>query len=176
MSDEKKTTAKTIIGFIEKIFRDSEEKDNVSREYLNHLVRLKAEFENYKKRAEKEKQGYVKFANEQLILQVLPVFDTLRLALDSVRLSGSAELVQGMEMIFKSLEEVLLKNGLSKIETEGKVFDPHMHEAVEFLESDEIVENTVIGEVKEGYTINGKVLRPARVKISRKPNKEIKTD
>lgn len=185
MSDEKKITAKTIIEFMENIFHGLEEKDNVSREYLDHLVRLKAEFENYKKRAEREKQEYMKFANEQLIFQILPVLDNLKLALDNARLSlhqsvgeqaKDAKLVQGMEMTVKSLEEVLLKNGLSRIEAKGKVFDPHMHEVAEFLESDEIAENTVVEEVKEGYVLNGRVLRPTRVKISKKPSKELTTE
>jgi len=161
---------------IEDCFKELEEKNNLCKEYLNHLVRLKAEFENYKKRAERERQEYVKFANEQLLLQVLPVFNTLKLALENARQLKDAKLIQGMEMIFKSLEGILLKNGLSKIESKGKAFDPHMHEAVEFEESDKFPENTVLEEIKEGYVLNGKVVCPATVKISKKPGKETKTD
>jgi molecular chaperone GrpE len=173
---EEKVTPKNIIEFIEKIFRELQEKNNVSKERLNSLARLKAEFENYKKRSERERQEYVKFANEQLILQVLPVFDNLKLALENVSLPKDAEFVHGMEMILKSLEDILLKHGLTRIETGEKVFDPHMHEAAEFVESDEFPENTVLEEVKEGYILNGKVIRPARVKISKKPSEETNTE
>lgn len=147
-----------------------EKKESLCKEYLNHLVRLKAEFENYKKRVERERQEYIKFAHEQMILQILPVFDSLKLALENTKLVKNAELIQGMEMILKTLEEILLKNGLSKIDAIGNVFDPHMHEAVEFVESDESPENTILEEIKEGYILNGRIVRPARVKISKKPN------
>ncbi|OIN97361.1 nucleotide exchange factor GrpE [Candidatus Desantisbacteria bacterium CG1_02_38_46] len=155
---------------IENCFKELEEKNNICKEYLNHLVRLKAEFENYKKRVERERQEYIKFANEQLLLHLLPVFDNLKLALENVNLSKNAELINGIKMIFKSLEDILIKNGLSRIESRGNIFDPHMHEAVEFVESDEFPENTVLEEIKEGYVLNGKVIRPARVKISKKPD------
>ena len=158
---------------IENCFKELEEKDTICKEYLNHLIRLKAEFENYKKRVEKERQEYIKFANIQLIFQILPVLDNLKLALESIKLSKNTELVYGMEMISKSLEDILVENGLSRIETKGKIFDPHMHEAVEFVESDEFPENTILEETKEGYVLNGKVIRPAKVKISKKPDKKL---
>jgi len=156
---------------IESCFAEIEEKNSLCKEYLNHLVRLKAEFENYKKRVERERYEYIKFANEQLILQILPVFENLKLALENAKMSKDDKFVHGIEMILKSLEDILLKNGLNKIGTKENIFDPHIHEVVEFAESDEFPENTILEEIKEGYILNGKVVRPAQVKISRRPSK-----
>lgn len=168
--ENKEEVISSLAESVKNCFRELEEKDALCKEYLDHLIRLKAEFENYKKRVEKERGEYVRFANSQLILQILPVIDNLKLAIENAKFSKDIQILRGMEMVFKSLEEILIKNGLEKIETEGKTFDPHVHEAVEFVESEEIPENTIIEEIKEGYIFNNRVIRPAKVKISKRPN------
>lgn len=149
-----------------------EKRSSLADEYLDHLRRLKAEFENYKKREEKLKTAFVKFANENLITELLPVMDSLDRALNGVDASHNLEsFLPGIELIRKQLEDVLVKNGLARIETVGKPFDPRVHEAIMQLESDEQPENTVIQELRKGYLLNNKVIRVAQVAVS-KPKKE----
>ena len=154
----------------EQLRREIEEKSALCKEYLDHLVRLKAEFENFKKRADKEKLEYVKFSNADLIRQVLPVIESLEMGLAAANnLSGAQELVKGLEMVVSELQETLERNGLTRIETKGMQFDPHVHEVVEHVEAPSgAAENEVIEEVKAGYILYGRVLRPALVKIAKK--------
>ena len=154
----------------EQLRREIEEKSALCKEYLDHLVRLKAEFENFKKRADKEKLEYVKFSNADLIRQVLPVIESLEMGLGAAKsLPGAQELVKGLEMVVSELQEILESNGLTRIETKGRLFDPHVHEVVEHVEvSSSAAENEIIEEVKAGYILYGRVLCPALVKIAKK--------
>ncbi|OIN98810.1 nucleotide exchange factor GrpE [Candidatus Desantisbacteria bacterium CG_4_10_14_0_8_um_filter_48_22] len=158
------------IGDNEQLRREIEEKSALCKEYLDHLVRLKAEFENFKKRADKEKLEYVKFSNADLIRQVLPVIESLEMGLGAAKsLPGAQELVKGLEMVVSELQEILESNGLTRIETKGRLFDPHVHEVVEHVEvSSSAAENEIIEEVKAGYILYGRVLCPALVKIAKK--------
>lgn len=145
-----------------------EKQSSLADEYLDHLRRLKAEFENYKKREEKLKTEFVKFATENLITELLPVMDSLDRALNGVHASHNLEsFLPGVELIRKQLEDVLVKNGLAKIETVGNLFDPRVHEAIMQVESDGQAENAIIQELRKGYLLNNKVIRPAQVAVSK---------
>lgn len=148
---------------------------SLADEYLDHLRRLKAEFENYKKREEKQRIEFIKFASENLITELLVVMDSFDRALNGVHASHSLEsFLPGVELIRKQLEDVLVKNGLAKIETVGNLFDPRIHEAIMQVESEEYPENTVTQELRKGYLLNNKVIRPAQIAVSKSKKEDKK--
>ncbi|MBI2563095.1 MAG: nucleotide exchange factor GrpE [candidate division NC10 bacterium] len=132
------------------------------------LLRLHAEFENYKKRMVREKAEFLKFAHEGLILEFLPILDNLERALASARAeAGSTPLLEGLEMIARLFRSVLEKAGVKPMEARGQPFDPGHHQAVAQVESSDQDANLVVEEIQKGYLIEGRVLRPAMVKVSR---------
>ena len=134
----------------------------------DRLLRLQAEFENYKKRMAREKTEYLKFAHEGLILEFLPVLDNLDRALGAARAeAGSTPLVEGVEMIARLFRSVLEKAGIRPMQVLGQPFDPAYHQAVAQVETREVDPNHVVEEIQKGYLIEGRVLRPAMVKVSR---------
>jgi len=134
----------------------------------DRLVRLQAEFENFKKRMAREKTEYLKYAHEALVLEFLPILDNLERAIASARAeAGSTPLLEGIEMIARLFRTVLEKAGVRPMEVLGQPFDPAYHQAVEQVESSHGVVSVVVGEVQRGYLIEGRVLRPAMVKVSR---------
>jgi len=136
------------------------------------LLRLTAEFDNYRKRSAREKEEYRKFAVENLILDLLEVHDNFERALDSAKNSDNIEsIIKGVDMVFKQFSSILEKEGLKKIECDGAEFDPHLHEAMLHIEDPEHGDNTVIDVCKPGYYLNSKVIRPAMVTVSKKPEK-----
>ena len=134
----------------------------------DRLLRLQAEFENYKKRMAREKTEYLKFAHEGLILDFLPVLDNLERALAAARAEmGSTPLLEGLEMIGRLFRSVLEKAGVKPMETVGQPFDPAYHQAVAQVETSLGDASLVVEEIQKGYLIEGRVLRPAMVKVSR---------
>ena len=127
-------------------------------------VRLMADFQNYKKRGEKEKKDLYSYANEKLVTELLDVLDNFERALDQEGQGDSFK--EGMEMIFKQLSDVLKKSGLAEIPALGEEFDPNFHNAVMNEETDEYESGTVSGVMQKGYTLNGKVIRPSMVKVA----------
>lgn len=139
-------------------------------EYLDMLQRLKAEFENYKKRVRREQAGTIKFANEQLLLKLLPVLDNLQRGMDASRQAGLDEsIIEGIAMVERQFLDVLSDYGVAPFESLNEPFDPNRHEAMTALERDDVDEDTVIMEMQRGYGIHDRVLRAARVIVSRKP-------
>jgi molecular chaperone GrpE len=134
----------------------------------DRLLRLQAEFENFKKRMAREKTEYLKYAHEGLVLEFLPILDNLERAMASARAeAGSTPLLEGIEMIARLFRAVLEKAGVKPMEVVGQPFDPAYHQAVEQVESSHGDVSVVMGEVQRGYLIDGRVLRPAMVKVSR---------
>lgn len=134
----------------------------------DRLLRLQAEFENYKKRMVREKAEFLKFAHEGLILDFLPILDNLERAVGAARAeAGSTPLLEGLEMIGRLFRSVLEKAGVTPMETMGQPFDPAYHQAVAQVESSQGEANLVVEEIQKGYLIEGRVLRPAMVKVSR---------
>jgi molecular chaperone GrpE len=135
----------------------------------NTLVRRQADFENYRKRVEKERQQERHRGAEQLIEQVLPVLDAFDLALSGQSGAASPEYRKGFEIIRAQLWNALAKQGLQPIEAVGKPFDPHLHHAIENVPTAEQPEGTVVGELQTGYMFHDRVLRPAMVRVATAP-------
>lgn len=138
----------------------TEEKD----EYLNKLKRLKADFVNYRNRAKREKQQIETKTKMEFINSILPVIDNFERALRSV--DEDSEFLSGVKMIHKQLIDVLKKEGLEFIDTEGEEFDPAYHEAVMQVEAEDVESGYIVEEIQRGYMMEDKVVRPAMVKVA----------
>ena len=151
-----------------------DEKDRLTaelQEMNNKYLRLYAEFDNYKKRVNKDKEELVKYGNESLLYELLPVIDNLEMALVHASNNVSSGLVQGVEITLKELQKILEKFGLIAIEANNKPFDPLVHHAMTQNERDDIDEKIVVEEFRKGYMLRDKVLRPSLVAVSKKPVK-----
>jgi molecular chaperone GrpE len=133
-------------------------------EYLDALQRLKAEFDNYRKRVARDQQELVSRAAERLVRELLPVLDDLERALEFAAAHEEARLEDGVRLDHRSVADALAKEGLAEIPTDGK-FDPHTQEAL-LSQPSEAEEGTVIQVLQKGYTLGDRVLRPARVVVS----------
>lgn len=132
-------------------------------------VRLYAEFANSKKMWEKQKIECLKFGSFNILKDFASILDDIEAATATLNVEKHKEYAEGLTMVYKKIKEVLEDHGLQEIETEGKPFDPHVHEALMFEENNDVDEHTVVGVIQKGYAIEGKILRPARVKVSKKP-------
>ena len=136
------------------------------QELMNTLVRRQADFENYRKRVERERQQDRHRGVESLVEHILPVLDTFDRALAGQNDSATAEYRKGFELIRRQLWEALAKQGLSRIESVGQEFNPHIHHAIESVETSEYPDGTVTQVLQQGYIFHDRVLRPAMVKVS----------
>jgi molecular chaperone GrpE len=134
---------------------------------LDDLKRVAADFENYRKRAARERATVYSHANERLVKELIPILDDLGRALEAAAEHEEAKLEEGVRLVHRSLSDLMTKEGLTEIETDGK-FDPHVHEALLSQPSDE-EEGSVIEVVQKGYKLGDKVLRPARVVVAAPP-------
>jgi molecular chaperone GrpE len=135
-------------------------------ELTETLVRRQADFENYRKRVERERQTEHHRGIEGLIELLLPVLDGFERALAAHADPGYENYRKGFELIYRQLENILSKKGLEQIDAEGKPFDPNLHHAVERIESTDYPDGTVVGVLQAGYMFHGKVLRPAMVRVT----------
>ena len=133
-------------------------------EYLDALQRLKAEFDNYRKRVARDQRELAARAHERLVKELVPILDDLERALEAVAQHEEARLEEGVRLVHRSLGDLLTREGLTEVETAGK-FDPHTQEALLSQPSDE-EEGSVIQVLQKGYKLGDRVLRPARVVIS----------
>jgi len=151
---------------IESLTKELEEKSERANEYLSSLQRVSAEFENYKKRVEKERAEWVKFANESLILDLMASIDNFERALKAANKNEDYEnLRKGTEMIYKEMMSILMKNGLEEIKALGENFDPYKHEAIEQIIEEDCEDGAIVEEYQKGYTLHSKVVRPSKVKV-----------
>jgi len=145
------------------------ESARLAEEFKDRYQRAHAELDNARKRMSKEKEAYVKYANESLFEDIIYVIDNFDRALDHMNGTQKVESVlQGIKMIQKQFHLLLEQKGVTKIEAVGKKFDPALHEAVEHLESDESEDGVVMEEIQPGYSLNGRLLRPSVVKVGKK--------
>ena len=146
-----------------------EVKEQEAKENYDRLLRVSAEFENYKKRASRDLAELRKFANQSLIKEMLSVIDNLELAMNSTNGHKTIDqgLLQGLDMTHKEILKVFEKFNVKPIEAKGQAFDPTFHEAVMQEATDEFDENTVINELQKGYLIHDRLLRPAMVVVAR---------
>jgi len=136
---------------------------------LDRLARAQAEFENARRRAAKEQQDFRDFAMADAIKSLLPVIDSFERALQSK--SEAADFRAGVELIYKQLRDVLTKVGVQPIEAKGQQFDPHVHEAIEMVETSDAADHEVLEEWQRGYKFKERLLRPAMVKVAKNPGK-----
>ncbi|HWF36938.1 MAG TPA: nucleotide exchange factor GrpE [Candidatus Acidoferrales bacterium] len=139
------------------------------QELMNTLVRRQADFENYRKRVEKERHQERHRGVEVLIESILPALDAFDRALDGAGDAASAEYLKGFEMIRRQFGDLLAKQGLKRIEAVGKEFNPHLHHAIEKVETHQHPDGVVIAEMQPGYMFHERVLRPAMVRVASKP-------
>ncbi len=147
-----------------------EEPQQPEPEVDDRLLRLAADFENFKKRAARERQEYVALANERLIAELLPVLDDLERALAAAEEHQEAQLEEGVRLVHRSLAALLERHGVSAIDTDGK-FDPHVHEAL-LSQPSEAEEGSVLDVVQKGYRLGDRVVRAARVVVAAPPAPE----
>ena len=151
----------------EKLQAQLEEKTREASECFDNWLRLRAEFENFKKRMQKEKGDLVKFGNESLLKALLPVLDNLARAIDHGRNANeNSPLLEGVEMTFKEFLNTLDRFGVKPVPAMGEVFDPEKHEALSQEESDQEA-NQIIAVVQNGYFYQDRLLRPAKVIVSK---------
>ena len=141
--------------------KETEEDEDLKTRYL----RLMADFQNYKKRSEKQRSEVQAYANEKIVTQLLDVMDNFERALDRDP-SGSEKFHEGMVMIFDQMKGVLKNSGVEEIEADGNEFDPTLHNAVMTEKTDRIKSGHVVQVMQKGYTLNGKVIRPSMVKVA----------
>jgi Molecular chaperone GrpE (heat shock protein) len=136
-------------------------------EYRQRLLRSQADFDNYRRRTQREKEEMAKYASAEIITRLLPVLDNFERAIGASKDSGDFEaLAKGVDMIHRQLLQLLEQEGLKPMETVGQPFNPEFHEAVMRVESDEHEEGTVVEELQRGYILKDRVIRPAMVKVS----------
>ncbi len=145
------------------------EEDEAAR-LKTRLAYLAAEFDNYRKRAAREKEAVVAYGNERLLRAILPFLDNLERAIAQAGASGSAEaLVEGVRLTYDHLLAELRKFGLTQVVAEGAMFDPNLHEAIAMVPWEGKPEGTVLAENRKGYLLNGRLLRPAQVTVAQAP-------
>jgi molecular chaperone GrpE len=141
-------------------------------ENWERLLRTTADFDNFKKRAAREKQEAIKYANEGLMLKLVPVLDSLDMALGAAQAAGpetGQSLQSGVRMVCQQIKSVLLEAGLEEVDALGKPFDPNLHEALSQTETSDVSEGQVVQQLRKGYKLRDRLLRPASVVVSKQP-------
>lgn len=153
---------------IEQLAAEKEQLGKEKLELLDRALRLQAEFDNFRKRSEKDRAEFVQYAGMELVRELLPVLDNFELALKVE--PGGKDYAKGVEMIYQRMADTLKKTGLEPIEAEGKQFDPHIHQAVEKVQTTDAADETILGEFQRGYKYKGKLLRASMVKVAVHPS------
>jgi molecular chaperone GrpE len=153
---------------VEKLHTQITEKDREIAELKDKYLRALAESENIRKRTRQQSEETVRLQRENLLRDLLPIADNLERAVEAARTAGGGEpIVEGVEMVLRSLLDFLKSHGVSQISAVGQPFDPQRHEAVDHVESSEHPPNTVVSEFHRGYLIGDRMLRPSRVSVAR---------
>lgn len=169
LNEEKGLREDKSVTIKEQEYLKLKEEAEKAKESWDRFLRLQADFDNTRKRLEREKQDFVKFANEGLILELLNVLDDLERTVESAQSKHQdvAAFLKGVEMILAHLYEMLKEHGVKPIESLGKAFDPDYHEALMQAENKDLPEHTVVEELQKGYLLNDRVIRTAKVKVSK---------
>jgi len=165
--------------FMEETAKEEESLDALktkTQNYLDQLLRLQAEFANYRKRVEKEKMEALKFGRVIMIERMITILDVMEGALKhSQNATDINSLIKGFEIVVQEFFRFLKSEGAQPLKTLGEHFDPHLHEALEQIETNKEEENNIIlEEIQKGYTLNGQLIRPAKVKVAKIRIKETK--
>ena len=154
----------------QEVLKTLEEKEKESAVHYDTYLRAAADLENYKKRMAREHADLVKYGNEKLIKDLMPILDSLDRAMKQAN-DVSAEVqafIDGLKLIEAQFVACLQKHGVEKIEARGKDFDPNLHQAVMMIESEDFEDNKVVEEFETGYLLNGRLLKPAKVSVSKR--------
>ena len=155
-----------IQGVFDQIQKLTDERDQLR----DQVLRAMADFKNFRNRVETEKRSTLRYASEKLATDLLPVLDNFERTVDHLQQGASVESMQtGIAAVEKQLRSVLEAQGIRRIEAVGQPFDTDRHEALGFEESEELEEGSVAGEIEPGYTMHEKVIRPARVRVAKRP-------
>lgn len=157
-------------GEIEALQTALDELEAQKEEYYRLLQRLQADFENYRRRMNKEREELIKRANERLLLELLPVLDSLERALQveqGEKEGANRSILEGIKIVYRQFQEVLAKEGVKPIPAVGEPFNPEKHEAVMQVENSKAKEGTIVEELRKGYYLHDKVLRPSMVKVAK---------
>ena len=150
-----------------------DDKEREAKANYDLFVRERAELENFKRRMQREKRDALRFANEALLKDLLPVVDNLERAIAHAEKGGNGQsLAEGVALILRSILDVLEKHGVSRVEAKGQVFDPNKHEAMAQVEHADLAPNTVVDEHLPGYALYDRLLRPAAVTVAKAPSAE----
>ena len=164
MSDKKPTGELTEA---EQLRKDLAHKTKEADDYLSHLKRLQADFENYIKRTDKERKDVTLYASEKLIIKLLTVLDEFEQALDAMKKGGTKDdLVNGLELLYKNFHKILEDEGIQAIKSVGVPADPYLHEVILKEKKDGVQDGIIIQELQKGYKMKDKVVRYAKVKIA----------
>jgi molecular chaperone GrpE len=165
--DRDSVPAETLEGQLAAVTADRDRLAAEKNELYDRLLRAHAEFDNARRRAERERSDFLQFAAMELVRDILPVLDDFERALKVP--TADREYAKGVELIYQRLSDTMKKLGLEPIEAVGKPFDPNLHQAVERVETEEAGDQTVLGEFQRGYHFKGKLLRPAMVRVAVRP-------
>jgi molecular chaperone GrpE len=152
----------------EEVQKKLDEKTKEAEEYLTRLKYLQADFENYKKQMEREREEFVRFATEALVKELIDVLENLERAVASAKKTRKKDMVRGIELIYAQLKEILEKEGLEPIPAVGEKADPFKHEVLLCETKDDCEEDEIIEELQRGYTLRGKVIRHSKVKVAKR--------
>lgn len=167
VSSEDTVPAVTEEGQIAAVTADRDRLAAENADLHDRLLRLRAEFDNARRRFEQQRSDYIQFAGMELIRDLLPVLDDFDRALKVE--TTDANYAKGVGLIHQRLNEILKKMGVEPMETEGRRFDPNLHQAVERVPTQTAEDQTIVGEFQKGYLLKGKLLRPAMVRVAVKP-------
>ena len=169
--DDKKET----VVLTKQEFEELKAQAEKAKEYWERLLLQQADFDNTRKRLERDRQEFAKFANEEIVVELLTVLDDLErtVELAQTKHEDLSAFLKGVEMILAHLYEMLKKFGVKAIEAKGKAFDPHFHEALMQIHDAKLPEHTVVEELQKGYLMNDRIIRTSKVKVSKKKSDDI---
>ena len=167
VSAEENTPALTPEGQLAAMTAERDQLAQEKAELQDRYLRGRAEFDNFRRRSERERSDYLQFAAMDMVKEVLPVLDDFERALKVE--TADREYAKGVELIYQRLFDTLRKMGREPIDTAGKMFDPNLHQAVERVHTEEAEDQAIVGEFQRGYNFKGKLLRPAMVKVAVRP-------
>ncbi len=167
---EKPPSYQQILKELDQVAKQKEQSEKKAAEYLDRFQRLQADMENLQKVTKRQLDNVTKQASEKLLVNLLPILDAMQQA-DNIARSGNSlppdEIAVGLEMLRKQLIEILSAEGLEEIPALGRPLNPDLHEVVSYMETEDEPENTIVEEVRKGYLLNGKVIRPSLVVVSK---------
>jgi len=166
--EQKKKEEGPVVEIGAEELEDLRKKAGERDEFSDKWLKVHADYENTRKRMEKQQNDYIKFANEEIIAKLFPIMDNFDMAFTAMeKAEDKAALMEGVKLIQKEFHKVLEDHGVKKIETSGKQFDPHFHEAVSVIETSDRPDGEILEETRAGYTLNGRLLRAAQVIIAK---------